>query len=499
MKKAVLCNLPVTESIFPSSGLASIAPVFKKHGYAVEMLDINLDLLEQLSIDAVQQIHEWCQLTREELQPSIDKTLDDWLEQKISLLASQQPDIVGVSVFSIYSIRFAERLCHKIKKFGPGIKIICGGAGISSDLGSITDHKTFGQYLMDLQLSDHVIYGEGELSLDHLLTGNLEFPGIDKDNAVQIDDLDMIAAPDYSDFDFSRYRDNRLMVTGSRGCVRKCTFCDIEVTWPRFKMRDPKKIVDEIIEHSRRYNIKKFEFTDSLMNGSVSNWIKFNDLLAEQRAKHSDLQDLTYSGQFICRDPSNQDKIMYELMHHAGCRQIIVGIESFSEHVRNDMKKKFSNRAIDYHFEQCARWNIPNVLLMIVGYPVETPQDHQDNIDALYRYKIYSDLGIIFMIRWGLTMHIYRDTPLFKNSQDYGIDLDRERNMDAIYTWISTLNPGLDFRERVRRRLELHELSYRLGYSQPNTRNELASMITLLKEYHPKKTRNVLEILDARG
>lgn len=499
MKKVILCNLPVTESIFPSSGLAAIAPVFKKHEYRVIISDINLDLLEELPINQVQHIHEWCQLTRESLPKDTHRALNEWLESKISTIAAQQPDVVGVSVFSIYSIRFAEKLCAMLRKFGPGITIICGGAGVSSDLGQVTNHKPFGQHLLDSDLADHLIFGEGEVALNHLLSGDLRFPGINKDDSIQIHDLDIIDPPDYSDFDFSRYRDNRLMVTGSRGCVRKCTFCDIEVTWPKFKMRDPAKIVQEIVDHSRRYNIKKFEFTDSLMNGSVSNWIKFNDLLAEQRTKHSDLQDITYSGQFICRDPSNQDKIMYELMHHAGCRQITVGIESFSERVRKDMKKKFSNHAIDYHFEQCARWHIPNVLLMIVGYPIESQQDHQENIDALYKYKIYSDLGIIFMIRWGLTMHIYRDTPLFKSSQDYGIDLNRERNMDAIYTWVSTLNPGLDFTERVRRRLELHEISYQLGYSQPNTRNELASMITLLKEYQPKKTHTIMEIQHARS
>ena len=99
-------------------------------------------------------------------------------------------------------------------------------------------------------------------------------------------------------------------------------------------------------------------------------------------------------------------------------------------------------------------------------------------------------MGVIFMIRWGLTMHIYRDTPLFKNANQYGIDIAQRAELDALYTWTSTLNPGLDFIERVRRRIELYLESHRLGYSQPNGRSELSALISLLKNYQPSSARH---------
>ena len=179
----------------------------------------------------------------------------------------------------------------------------------------------------------------------------------------------------------------------------------------------------------------------------------------------------------------------YELMHYAGCSQITVGIESFSESVRNHMKKKFTNKDIDYHFEQSGRWRIPNILLMIVGYPTETLDDHQQNLNALHRYQQYSDAGIIFMVRWGLTMHIYENTPISKMSSEMGLYSLDNNHGDSVFDWIATSNPGLDLRERLRRRIEVHELSSGLGYRMPNSRRELLTLLKLSQEIDSSSDR----------
>lgn len=489
MKKAILINIPLTDSLYPSASLAAIAPVFKRKKYTVKIIDLNVALFSEFTEVDADKIYDWCQITRSLDQDSAHH-LTRWLQQKIFPMIDHGPDILAVSVFSLHSINFANIFLPLLKTNFPKTTVIVGGSGISSNLGTLTGHKPYGEFLLDKKFCDHVIFGEGEVSIDYLLDGK-DHPGIDKNNPVQIDDLDTLDIPDYSAFDFANYRDNRLLITGSRGCVRHCTFCDIDLTWPKFRYRSPESQVREILEHSKKYNIKRFEFTDSLINGSVSGWIRFNELLAEARQKDPDLADISYSGQFICRDARSQPEVMYELMHYAGARQITVGIESFSERIRNDMKKKFSDDAIDYHLAQCGRWGLPNIFLMIVGYPKETLQDHQANMDAIQRYKIYSDMGIIFMIRWGLTMHIYRDTPLFKNANHYGIDITQRADLDAIYTWTASINPGLDFVERARRRLELYIESNRLGYSQPNSRGELSALLSLLHNYTPVQQKQI--------
>ena len=169
---------------------------------------------------------------------------------------------------------------------------------------------------------------------------------------------------------------------------------------------------------------------------------------------------------------------------------ITTGIESFSNNVRNHMKKKFSNEAIENHFKQCAKWGIRNVVLMIVGYPTETLADHQYNLDGLYKYKLYADMGTIFMIRWGYTMHLYDNTPIMAMANELQLNFESNIRMDSLYGWTSGLNPSNTLLERIRRRIEIHETSYKLGYSMPRVGEELARIKKLVEIYISQKTTN---------
>jgi len=54
---------------------------------------------------------------------------------------------------------------------------------------------------------------------------------------------------------------------------------------------------------------------------------------------------------------------------------------------------------------------------------------------------------------------------------------------DGIYDWVSEHNPTLTLKERIRRRIEVHQVSYDLGYKMPNTRSELTSLLALAENY----------------
>ena len=488
-KTAILVNIPITD-LAPSAGLAAIKPVFNRHGIKTEIQDLNLNLTNSVSSSLLEEIYRWCELSGN-LSDNSKEFLTDWLSEQINTWPAC--NYIAVSIFSYHGIVFGQLFLSVLRKKFPTTEIIVGGAGISSNLNVITTNMTFGEQILKNNWSNWVIFGEGELTLDNLLNNDTTVPGINNNNPVQINDLDQLPLPDYDGFNFANYTDSRLYITGSRGCVRHCTFCDVDTIWPNFRYRSPENQVREIIEHAKKYQIKRFEFTDSLINGSVSGWIRFNELLANAKEKDKELKDISYSGQFICRDKQKQAKIMYELMHYAGVRQLTVGIESFSERIRNHMKKKFSNQAIDYHLEECARWGIPNIFLMIVGYPSETLEDHRENIQALYRYKKYSDMGTIFMMRWGTTMHIITDTPVYRDHKWEATEIQQHQN-DNVWAWITSQNPSLTLVERARRRLEIHCLTYDLGYSQPNSKAELSTINNLLVKYGNTKQKKIFNI-----
>lgn len=480
MKNLVFVSLPKVELAYPPGALAILASVAKENNFDVGIFDYNLDLFDALNDKDWNDLESWNTLADDNLSLSLEKKLKNIFIKGVRSKIDADTEFVCFSVFSYFSNRIAAKVLQWYRETFT-IKSVVGGTGISTDT-SVSNKKIFGNFLLENNLADYVIFGEGELSFGHLLKHGGDYPGINNNNPVQIEDLTGLPTPTYQYFDMSRYRATRVLVTGSRGCVRNCTFCDIALTWPRFRYRDAKSIVDEIKRHFYDYGITEFEFTDSLINGSISNFDKFNELLYEEKLKHPELEPIRYQGQFICRPQTNQPARSYELMYLAGCRQLITGIESFSSNVRNHMRKKFSNHDIEYHLEQCARWGIPNVVLMIVGYPTETHQDHLENIYAIARYKKYSDMGIIFMIRWGFTMHLYDHTPIMDMIDKLQINILHSIKFDSVYSWTSALNPENNLSERIRRRLEIHEACVESGYSMPRVHEELLILKKLAEQ-----------------
>jgi radical SAM superfamily enzyme YgiQ (UPF0313 family) len=72
-------------------------------------------------------------------------------------------------------------------------------------------------------------------------------------------------------------------------------------------------------------------------------------------------------------------------MKASGCIDLDIGIESFSQHVRYDMGKKFTDEDMWWCFEMLDKYNIPYQMLMIVGYPSETEEDHQHTLSTVRR------------------------------------------------------------------------------------------------------------------
>ena len=477
MRNILFITIPELDVAIPPPAAAALQPIVKAAGFHMKMLDLNLELQEALPSDHWQALINYCELSSDDLDDGVWSHSRDIMIDRITAMVDSDTHMLAVSVFSIYSIRIAKRILPLLRQLHPLIPIICGGNGLSSRIDDAD--AEFGATILAQGWADDVIYGEGEAALAALLSGDRSHPGINQPNQIQIDDMDELPFADYSGIDLDRYPGKRLLITGSRGCVRDCTFCDIAKVWGKFKYRSADLLVEEMRRNYYETGVSRFEFTDSLINGSTKNFRKFNELLYEAKQKDPALADITYSGQFICKQKSNMVPEIYELMHLAGCKQITVGIESFSEQIRFHMRKKFTNDDIEYHLEQCARWAIPNVWLMIVGYPTETKEDHLYTLRCLERWQRYGLMDVISYIRWGLTMHIYEDTPLSGMMHDLGIDAGIHNIRDGLYAWQSTNNPDLTLEERIRRRLEVHEVSHRLGYKMPIVETELLSIKAL--------------------
>ena len=75
-------------------------------------------------------------------------------------------------------------------------------------------------------------------------------------------------------------QDTTLPIQSSRGCTFKCTFCS-ETRLYRFKNND--KLLNDIKSLIKDTQIKNFWFTDSLINGSMSRFEDFVNMLSKEK------------------------------------------------------------------------------------------------------------------------------------------------------------------------------------------------------------------------
>jgi len=484
MNSLLIVNLPKYDINSPCAATAVLMGIAYDNIYQPYESDFNIFLYKNLSKPEWKELDMW-PVTGKISSKLSNRIISLW-NKMINDNLPVNCEYLCISVFSYSSLYIAKLLLETEKKNNNNYKIIVGGNGITSPFPDTGIYFT--DWAKNNDYADFLVTGDGESSFAEILSNG--------NNSYNLDNLDTIPYPDYSKFNYDDYSEKKAYITSSRGCVRRCTYCDVNDIWPQFRYRSPVSIVNEIKKHFYETGITDFDFTDSLINGSSSNFFKFNTLLAEEKEKHPDLKDIKYRGQSICKTQKSMPEEHFEAMYYAGCQQLTTGVESFSESVRNDMRKKFSNDDLDYYLEQCGRWGIPNIFLMLVGYPTETETHHKENCEGLYKYKKYSDTGIIELIRFGTTMKIIEGTPVAdpKFIKDLGITFTTDRDLNNInFYWSASTNSSNTLDERIRRRLELHEICVELNYPQPRLTTELSELKELAKMFI--KHKNNIHVL----
>ena len=472
MKKVALVIAPRIQDDFgyTPAGPALVKSAIVKAKYSCKIFDINSDLehIYQNKKTELVPIDNWFMnynFYSEKIFNIVYKLVDQWTDE----ILSYNPTDIGISVFSYNSQRATILLATMLKNKNPDITIFIGGAGLNTD-------NYFGQHCMDQKIVDCWIRGEGEISVIEYLKGNLSYPGLNGIPPKQIDDIESLEFPDYSDYELKSYTNKKglvaLPITGSRGCVRSCTFCDIASMWPTYKYRSGQSIAKEIKTQVKRYGAKAFRFTDSLINGSMKAFRDMTYELSKFRKQLPDDKKFIWDSHFIIRSKRQMPPKDFVKMAESGASTLLVGIESGSEKVRQHMKKGYTNEDLYYSLNEIFKNNIKVRFLMIIGYPTETAEDFQKTLDLFDHYAEYGRSGLVEEINLGLTLNLLPNTPLFDNAEKYGLETTKKHIND----WICTQNPTLDYRERLKRRIKAQYYSENLGYKVFESKNYLRAL-----------------------
>ena len=401
--------------------------------------------------------------------------LIDWISDNISRL---NPKVLGVNVFSSLSHNFAAALIMQHPK------VVIGGVGANrlfADSG-----KSFAEQFKDLIVGHQTNDGISEI-LSYL----------------KHDTSRGLFTPDYTCYDLDQYcwdNGKRLPMMTSRGCVRRCSFCDVPSHWPTFTWQDPKDVVRQMIAVYEDTGVNVISFNDSLVNGNLKNFETLLESISDAIDRGQLPRDFSWSGTYIIRRNSHRLSHIHELMGKTNARGMTVGIESGSDKIRFEMEKKFTNDDLAAELAGFAANGVSANLLFFPSWPTETEDDFNDTLGLLTRLSPFSDSGTIDTLGLGqLGFMLLDGTPIWERKAEIELK-EGPNNM----LWTCGINPDLTFWKRVERRHRLQRHALGLGYKlthesmfQSHAYHFLKNNRTTIKEYAGKCEFN--EVIDHVG
>jgi len=364
------------------------------------------------------QIQKFCQQQYINFDVGADKILADLIEDCTEKILAHNPKILGFSMLSQESQFFTMWLSYHIKHVAPDIKIIIGGSGVKNFIAG--SNIFYAQELRNLGIIDDFIMGDGEHAMVEYLANNRDFNGINTATWAQIGNLDQFPFPNFDDYNFDWYNIKSIPICDSRGCVRKCEFCDIIKHWTNYKYRSGQSVFQEMLHQIEKHSIYNFSFYNSLTNGNMKQFEIILDLICDYNHGKVRSKQISWDGYFIVRDQLRHPERLWKKLQQNNAH-LLLGVESVVEHVRIGLGKNFKNDAIDYHLEMAKKYNVKVSLLMIVGYPTETKADFEFTKKWFVERKRYapSIKNVIATLA-----AILPGTELEKNLANYGVVRD---------------------------------------------------------------------------
>jgi len=381
-ERIVMTICPSWGVIFPPYGLSKIVGTLRKEGFACKVYDLNVqlyhNLIERTGEDywRSEKFFYWedswffNQYLLKEVEPYLDRAADKIL--------SDNPSIVGLSMYTTNS-QASLLLIKKLKEKSPNTPIVVGGPAVATE-----------GWLLNNEFAKYVSYffrGEAEESFVKFLNDGthlkkLPIEGIFIGDTNSKINLDEKAYADFSDYDLESYlhRDG-VSIETSRGCVAQCSFCAETYFW-RFRSMTPERVIEEMKYQIENYGVKRFWFVDSLVNGNLKNFQRLVDLILEN--------NLEIGWNSYSRCDGRMTKEFIDKVADSGCTALSYGVESGSQKVLNDMRKKIEIWEIENNLRDTYTTDrIFTHVNWLIGFPTENYIDYYHSNILIYNVRKY--------------------------------------------------------------------------------------------------------------
>lgn len=337
------------ESLTPALGLGVLSGYLRSKGVECKIIDLRLP-------------HR----SMEDVYRYIDET---------------RPVLVGITGFTTEAPA-AAAVAEKIKVRWPHLSIALGGP-----------HATAvpEEVLSDYPSIDMCVVGEGEettLQLLKTLSGQGDdlsqvrgiayrtHPSMVKVNKPrpQIDNLDSLPFPAWDLFEIKYYNDI-FMVSSSRGCPYPCYFCTPSYLGRKTRVRDFRKVADEIEHIVKKYDARKIQFADATLSLMEENTHRLCQEIIDR--------GLNGKIEWVCETRADSvTQPLLEKMKEAGCKWIALGVETGDERILREVIKKGETKG---HIRNAVRLaknvGIKVRCFFLLGHYTETTETIQNTID----------------------------------------------------------------------------------------------------------------------
>ena len=361
--RVLLINSNLRDDVFaaPPIGLCYVASATEAAGHQTRVLDL-------------------C------FQPQVNELLQREIE-KFS------PEVIGISLRNIDNVNMlypvsylpeVEKLIRAIRELS-NAPLVLGGSGVS-----VMPEKVF-SYLP----VDYLIVSDGEESFVSLLRAlqngetPLGIPGVGLRHQGEFH----LTPPGFEPFptirpDSPRWVDlqpyhrmgSSYLIQTKRGCSHRCIYCTYSqlLEGRRYRLRTPLEVVDELEEAYYRYQIKTFEFVDSIFNDPIDYCLEILEEII-RRPWQASFSTMGMS-------PKHLNDRFLKLLWRAGFRSFMITPESAAAAMIHSYQKSFTVDDVISAAEAINRSHFKVVWYFLIGGPKEDNKTLQETLDFVATY-----------------------------------------------------------------------------------------------------------------
>lgn len=400
----------------------------------------------------------------------IDTKLFDYTFQNrvdlINILRSYRPHFICVSALSS-NYKLGLELAKLCKDYDPNIKIIFGGI-----------HPTLcPSEVIKVPYIDAVCVGESDLTLPKYILLNGDDVYIDgmyiRDHHMQekiiyndytippdLNEIDNLidCKPDHGLFqrhfnkDFYGHTGILGMFLASRGCPFNCSYCSNHILkqcydystngkWTRY--RKVENVIREIENSIRQFNIDHIYFADDTMTFNKKYVTEFCN---QYKTNIFDI----YKIPFYCMLRADSvDEDIIESLANAGCKRVLIGIESGSERIRNQIyNKNITDKQIIIAIELAHKYGI-----LVTSFNMISPMETIEDAEETLKLNLFCNVDDAKMT----ILNAFPHTKLYNDIQEGkypGCTISDNKMPENYYEKTNIINPNMtlqqmsDFQER---------------------------------------------------